>query len=383
MKKIEYFYKYLPENSINWELIKEEILFPYVDKLNSTMQELKWHGEGNVLNHTIMVCEELIKLEEYKNLCKLDKLIVFLSALFHDIGKITCTKEIAGEITSYHHGPAGAVMLREYLWKDYGLCGNKFYQEFREAICLLVKYHSVPIHNDENLIKTVIKLSLNSKLTKFFKLELLAVLARADVLGIIGNEYKLHLENIDFFIEQAKELNCFNQEFKFNDSYTKYQYLNSDNIWHYQELFNKNYGTVILICGLPGTGKDTYIRANYNLPVISLDEIREEFNISPKDNQSKVYEIAKERAKELLRNKKEFIWNATNLTNLIRNKQLNLFHNYNASVKIIFLETDLETNLCRNKNREKEVDTNVIYKLLGSINIPEEFEAEEVEWKVV
>ena len=116
------------------------------------------------------------------------------------------------------------------------------------------------------------------------------------------------------------------------------------------------------------------------MPVISLDDIREEYHILPTENQSKVYEIAKERAKVYLRNKKEFIWNATNLTNLIRDKQLGLFHGYNFKVKIIFLETDLETNLLRNKSRKKVVEEKVIYKMLSNINMPEDFEAEEVEW---
>ena len=100
-------------------------------------------------------------------------------------------------------------------------------------------------------------------------------------------------------------------------------------------------------------------------------------------NQSVVYEYAKKKAIGLLKNKETFIWNATNLTNLIRNKQLNLFHNYNASVKIIYLETDLLTNLERNKNREKVVPESVIYNLIGKINIVEDYEAEEVVWEVL
>ena len=116
------------------------------------------------------------------------------------------------------------------------------------------------------------------------------------------------------------------------------------------------------------------------MPVISLDDIREEYKISPTDNQSKVYEIAKERAKVYLRNKKEFIWNATNLTNLIRNKQLSLFHNYNFKVKIIFLESEINTILARNESRKRVVNPKVIYKMLSNINIPEAYESEEVEW---
>ena len=165
------------------------------------------------------------------------------------------------------------------------------------------------------------------------------------------------------------------------NTYTKYQYLNSDSIWHYQSLYNSHYGTVYLICGLPGTGKDTYIKKHFkDLDVISLDDVRKELKISPNDDQGIVYNYAKEKAKVLLRNKKSFVWNATNLSNMIRDKQLNLFHDYSASVKIIFLETDLKTNLERNKTRSAVVREDIILKLLSSINIPEAFEAEEVQW---
>ena len=374
-------YKYLPGDFIDWKLIEEGIFKPYVNPLINTMQEPKWHKEGNVYIHTKMVCEELIKLDEYKCLNKEERLVCFLACLFHDVGKSVTTKDNLGEITSFPHGPVGAVMVREYLWKM-GLCGK--FLELREGICLLVKYHSVPVHFDDNTTKTIIRLSLNSKLSKYFNLKLLTIVAKADVLGRISSEESNHLDNIELFSMEAISLDCYDKAFKFSDHYTKYQYLNGDNIWYHQQLYNNHYGTVILLCGLPGTGKDTYIKMNYpDMKVISLDDIREELGVSPTMNQSVVYEHAKKKAIDLLKNKETFIWNATNLTNLIRNKQLNLFHNYNASVKIIYLETDLLTNLDRNKNREKVVPESVIYNLIGKINIVEDYEAEEVVWEVV
>ena len=111
-----------------------------------------------------------IKINKY--LPELEKLIVFLAALFHDIGKGVCTRIENGEIVSTNHGVKGSIMLREYLWKDLGLCGTKEYQEFREGICLLVRYHSNPIHVYEDLTKRVIKLSTNTKLTKYFNIKL-------------------------------------------------------------------------------------------------------------------------------------------------------------------------------------------------------------------
>ena len=105
------------------------------------MQEPKWHGEGNVLIHTKMVVDKLIELDEYKELNEFDRLIVFLACLFHDIGKITATRVLNGEIVSMGHARIGSVRLREYLWKELGLAGSMEYQMFREALCFYVSQH--------------------------------------------------------------------------------------------------------------------------------------------------------------------------------------------------------------------------------------------------
>ena len=50
-------YKYLPNNNIiDWELIENTILKPFIDSLKKTNQEYNYHQEGNVYIHTKMVC---------------------------------------------------------------------------------------------------------------------------------------------------------------------------------------------------------------------------------------------------------------------------------------------------------------------------------------
>ena len=51
-------YKYLPNNNIiDWELIENTILKPFIDSLKKTNQEYNYHQEGNVYIHTKMVCD--------------------------------------------------------------------------------------------------------------------------------------------------------------------------------------------------------------------------------------------------------------------------------------------------------------------------------------
>lgn len=377
-------YKYLPVNNIiDWDLIEKEILHPFVDKLRNTEQEYIYHQEGNVLIHTKMVCEALIKLEEYNKLNKRKQLELFLSALFHDIGKTVCSKIEDGKIVSPHHAGTGALMVREYFWKELKYSGNKEYQKIRETICLLIKYHSKPIFIfDEE--RQIIKISLNNNLADDFSIEMLCILSKADIIGRIGPDQKNQLEKIEICKLNSMNLNCYDKAFVFNNNYTKFQYSSGSNIWYNDTLYDNTYGEVILICGLPGTGKDTYIKKHYpNLDVISLDDIRRKLDIDPTDEQGLVYNTGKELAKEYLRQKKSFVWNATNLTNLIRQKQIKLFHDYHASVRIVFLETSYDENIQRNENRENIVPISIIDKMLRNLMIPEDYEAEIVEWVII
>ena len=85
-------------------------------------------------------------------------------------------------------------------------------------------------------------------------------------------------------------------------------------------------------------------------------------------------------AKNYLREKISFIWNATNITELIREKQIKLFHEYNAKVKVIFLETSWKEMLKRNANRKRNVSERVISEMLEKLEMVEEFEAEFIKW---
>lgn len=67
--------------------------------------------------------------------------------------------------------------------------------------------------------------------------------------------------------------------------------------------------------------------------MVSLDVIRKELKVKPTDNQGIVIQTAQEQAKKFLRARKEFAWNATNLTKDIRQRQISLFEGYGAKVR--------------------------------------------------
>lgn len=377
-----------PDDQIAWNRVEQSQLKSYIEKMKMTEQNPVWHGEGNVWTHTKMVCEEMIKLPDFIHAERRLQEILFLSALFHDFGKIPCTKWEDGSWTSPHHTSASAGMAREILWKTYGFCGTKELQQFREAVCFLVRYHSVPPHilEQKKPEKRLLKIASNGEPAPDFTLKALSTLVDADLRGRIHPNTKESLEILDMFREMAKETGCFEGPKVFPSDYSKYAYLSGRNILPDQELYDDTWGEIILLSGLPGTGKDTFIKEHYpHLPMVSQDNIRAKLNISPRDRdkQSLILQAAREEAKEYLRNKQPFIWNATNLTPFIRSKKLSLFSNYGASTKIIYLETAWDEELRRNQNRKAVVPEGVIEHMMKSLVLPERFEAHKVEWKCV
>jgi len=114
--------------------------------------------------------------------------------------------------------------------------------------------------------------------------------------------------------------------------------------------------------------------------MISLDDIRTELRIDPGDNQGEIIQTAYERAREFLRKKQPFLWNATDLTKETRQKLVSLFEQYGASVRIVYLETNWENRMKQNCGRKDAVQESAVEKMLGKTVPPTPDEAQIVEW---
>lgn len=372
--------------SVCWDKIFSSSLCSVFEQMSKTPQYELYHGEGNVLNHTKLCCEALVKESEYKALDKNGKATLFLACLLHDIGKIKCTVLKNGVYSSPKHSIVGACMAREILWRDFNLCGTYEKQQMRESICLLIRYHSFPPHAiyNENPEQRLLKIASNGELASGFTIKRLCLLEKSDILGRISSDQDEYLERVSLCSEMARELGCLDGPYKFKNDYSERAFFQGRTLYQDDEVYNSSWGQVIILAGLPGTGKDTYIKASYpGTPVISLDEIRRELKILPSENQGPVVARAHELAREYLRKKQVFIWNATSISPLIRTSQISLFEEYGASVRIVFLETDFKENLARNKSRQAAVPRGVIENMLSRLEPPERFEAEAVNWIIV
>lgn len=368
---------------IDWYNIEQTVLSRYEEGLRQTPQSPVYHAEGDAYVHTLMVCDALMRLPEYQGLNERQRHILYVAALLHDIGKIHTTEFVDGDWHTPHHAPTGSNMARELLWREYGLCGSKELMEIREAICLLIRYHSYPpvAIERKNPQLRLHRMAANSLLVPDFSIRLLCMLCKADMLGRKCDDQQEVLDRIALCEELAKEEGCYDDSYPFPSAYTRRAFLAGRDVWKDQELYDDCWGEVAMMSGLPGTGKDTWIKRHLSeLPVISLDDIRRTNKISPTVAQGKVANIAREQAKEYLRRHQPFVWNATNITAQMRESLISLFETYHAHVRIVYLETDWQTLLERNGSREDVVPQSVIEEMMGKMTLPEACEAGKVEW---
>ena len=138
-------------------------------------------------------------------------------------------------------------------------------------------------------------------------------------------------------------------------------------------------GCMTLMSGPPGAGKDTWLHAHCpNLPVVSLDILRETLDIDPTDSQGPVIAAAKEMAREHLRAGTSFAFNATNVVRDTRARWIRLARDYSFQVKIVYLEPPLPRLLAQNKKRPAPVPESVILSLLEKLDVPLVSEAHEI-----
>ena len=368
---------------IDWQYIESSALNPYEETMRQTYQEARWHGEGSVWRHTEMVRKALVLLPGYRALSEQEQHVVYLAAMLHDIGKTVTTTIINDELHAPHHAPTGSRMARRMLWTEYGMSGLDEAMQIREAICLLIRYHSFPVHAidmpDARL--RLHRLAANGLLAPLFSIKLLCLLSRADMIGRTLDDLRESLDRIAYCEELAREEGCYESAYAFPSAYTQHAYLSGRDVWREQELYDDTWGEVILMSGLPGTGKDTWIaRHAADIPMVSLDAIRREKHISPTADQGYVANIAREQAKEYLRSHQAFVWNATNITAQMREALVSLFETYHARVRIVYLETAWQTLLLRNNARTEAVPQSAIEKMLDKTVLPEPREAQTVEW---
>ena len=101
--------------SLFFEVLREmkqlSVWFPELEALIGVEQNPKYHSEGDVWVHTMMVLDEAARLKGYAE----NPLGFMLSALTHDFGKAICTEVINGQIHAYSHETKGLPLVKAFV----------------------------------------------------------------------------------------------------------------------------------------------------------------------------------------------------------------------------------------------------------------------------
>lgn len=166
--------------------------FPEVEALIKVEQNPKYHSEGNVYAHTMLVLDEAAKRRELTE----NKLGFMLSALTHDFGKALTTEFVDGALHSYRHEKAGLPLIERFLLR---LTRDK---KLIRYVLNLAEHHMRP--NALAIFNSSVK-ATNKLFDDVDEPIALIHLAQADSLGCVPEERTPSTE--PFLLERLDEYN--------------------------------------------------------------------------------------------------------------------------------------------------------------------------------
>lgn len=361
-----------PGFAIDWSAIEEVI---DRELMAGTPQGAEYHAEGDVWTHTRMVCEAIAAHPGWRALDPEAQAITFAGALFHDLGKPACTRsEPDGRISSRGHSARGETLVRQQLWRAGVPFGT------REHIAALVRLHQVPfflIDGEPAAARQALaRLSLGARC------DWLALVAEADARGRRcrdPRDQQAILDKTALFVELATESGVLDRAWRFPSDHTRFVSMRDPRRPLEVPVHDETRCEVIVMCGLPGAGKDAWLAAHrHGLPVVALDDIRAQLEVDPADRQGAVIAAARERARAYLRRGEPFAWNATNVSRRLRNGLIDFLTGYPVRVHLVYIEVTAAEQERRNREREAVVPRGALARILDHWAPPSPAEAHRV-----
>lgn len=137
--------------------------------------------------------------------------------------------------------------------------------------------------------------------------------------------------------------------------------------------------TFVMLCGLVASGKTTYaynIAYDMNAVVVDSDEYRKHLfgDECCQNNNQKLFQVMHKTIKDCLRAGKNVVFSATNLNSKRRKAFLNELTKIHCEKKCVIMATPFEQCLKNNKNRERQVPEDVMWRMYKSWQTPAMFE---------
>ncbi|MEM1296175.1 MAG: AAA family ATPase [Verrucomicrobiota bacterium] len=375
-------------------------IFPLIERMEETPQDPEWHAEGNVRIHVERVIAEtyLVLENEGADCNPNEQLTLILGAALHDIGKTLTTKEEERDgklrIVSPFHTDRG----RSYVAPRLPALGLT--PEVAKNVLGIIGRHHAP----KSLIKRDAPVSAYFRLARSLPPRLVYLIELADLRGREMDGPDDAFETLELFRLGAEEADAWEtddpyhewRETIFGEVDENPQYVLDEAIRDFEAErihhphgaiartyeWRKNHPEVVLTCAPSGSGKSTWIdRHCPDHERISLDEIREELTGDRLDQSrnGEVLQLAKQRLRQHLRDRKRIVWDATTIRRDGRSMVIDLAHDYHAATRIVAFATPPSVIAGRNRNRKHAVPKGIIERQFDRLQWPEVWEAHHVQ----
>lgn len=119
-----------------------------------------------------------------------------------------------------------------------------------------------------------------------------------------------------------------------------------------------------MMVGMPGSGK-TYLAASLGPTIVSPDYLREWLtgDMSDQSQNAKVFRMAHERTRAILKSGDDVVFDATNVTARARAHLLHIAEECGAEPWAIFMATPVNVCHDRNRSRDRRVPTDVMVRM--------------------
>lgn len=290
-----------------------------------------YHAEGSVWTHTMMVLSQ--SKTELGAIC----------GLLHDIGKPSVRTYMKNKARFFGHESQAFFML--------------------DDILNTVDSSVLPLsRGDRNLIKTCVAL-------------------HGSFHGISQEEFEDKIKGFDLSTKLILvELLEADHNGRFKKDQKDFSLYPPLKISHSEA---KDKPEIIMLIGLPGSGKSSYIKNNYSsLEILSSDDLIEslgegvnykekwQYFASSKENNKILEQAFNEKCQQLVKAKESFVVDMTNLTKRGR-KRFTSLKNQGFHLKAVLMGTSLNESIARNNKRVgKDIKSEVIYGMASKLTFP-------------
>ncbi len=158
-------------------------------RLKGSPQPPKYHPEGDVWKHTMLVIDEAAERRDQSN----DARTFMWAALLHDLGKPGTTKIRNGKIISYGHDTLGAKLAREFL--QFFSCDESFIEE----VVKLVQWHMQLLYFEKSL-----PFFKEAELRENANIDDVGLLNLCDRIGRKNSDKQQEQQRVDRFVRKLK-----------------------------------------------------------------------------------------------------------------------------------------------------------------------------------